>query len=68
MPFAHSISVGATARRTPRQTYTLPASIIAYRDLWRAAPADVREEFIAAFIAIPTIVAIFAALWSMGPA
>ena len=68
MLLASSIRVGATARRTPRQTYTLPTSTTTYRTLWHAAPADVREEIVAAFIAIPTIVAVFASLWSMGPA
>lgn len=45
-----------------------PSTLAAWRNLWRSAPRDVRNDVLALAAAAPVLFAAFAALWIMVPA
>ena len=45
-----------------------PSTLAAWRDLWRTAPREVRNDLLILTAATPVLLAAFAALWIMVPA
>jgi hypothetical protein len=45
-----------------------PSTLAAWRDLWRTAPREIRNDILILTAATPVLLAAFAALWIMVPA
>lgn len=52
----------------PARAGLKPSTLVAWRDLWRTAPREVRHDVLILAAATPVLLAAFAALWIMVPA
>lgn len=52
----------------PTRTVVKPSTLAAWRNLWRTAPREVRDDILILAAATPVLLAAFAALWMMVPA
>lgn len=52
----------------PAETGMKPSTLAAWRNLWRTAPREVRDDVLILAAATPVLLAAFAALWIMVPA
>ena len=52
----------------PAAPASRPSTLAAWRNLWRTAPREVRNDVLALAATTPVLLAAFAALWIMVPA
>ena len=52
----------------PAAPASRPSTLSAWRNLWRTAPREVRNDVLALAATTPVLLAAFAALWIMVPA
>lgn len=52
----------------PAAPASKPSTFAAWRNLWRSAPREVRNDVLALTAAAPVLLAAFAAFWTMVPA